>query len=133
MDAPLEDIPDFDREAVLFNLDNDDNFVHPNPPQATLEDLVNMQRIIEEIQGVSFGDEEKQWNGDEFEYFLHPPHEQFCLGDPQLRLSLSIYVLLSARSSEATYNAIRRSIKECYPDSVMLSFDHVRNRLKSME
>ena len=121
-----EDIQD---EAALFNLDDDKDVTRPNPPQATLENLANMQIIIEQIQGASFSDEETQWSEDEFEAFLHPPHEQFCLDDLQLRLSLSIYISLSSHSSEATYNAMNRSIKDCYPDSMMLSFDQVQNRL----
>jgi hypothetical protein len=104
-----EDIQD---EAILFNLDDNGASDHPNPPQATLESLANTQRIIEQIQGASFDDEEHQWSADEFISFLHPPNEQFCVDDPQLRLSLSIYVSLSAHSSEATYEAVRRSITD---------------------
>ena len=88
--------------------------------------------MIEQIQGATFSDEEKQWSEEEFYTFLHPVHEQFCLEDPQLRLSLSIYISLSSHSSEATCNSMNRSIKECYPDSTMLSFDQVQNRLKSI-
>lgn len=91
-----------------------------------------MQKLIEQIQGASFSNEEKQWSDDKFDTFLHPPHEQFCLDDLQLRLSLLIYMSLSAHSSEATYNTVHKSIKECYPDSTMLSFDQVRSRLKSI-
>jgi hypothetical protein len=118
-------------EATLFNLDDND-FNRLGPPQATLENLASMQTIIEQIQGASFGEEERQWSDDEFDAFLHPLREQLCIDDPQLRLSLSIYMALSAHSSEATYAAVHRSIKECYPDSTMLSFDQVRNRLKSI-
>jgi len=91
-----------------------------------------MQRIIEQIQGASFSEEQNQWNHDEFDSFLHPPNEQFHINDPQLRLSLLTYVSLSAHSSEATYDAVHRSIKECYPNSTMLSFNQVRNWLKSL-
>ena len=86
----------------------------------TLESLVNTQRMIEQIQGASFSEEENQWSADEFESFLHPPNEQFYVDDPQLHLSLLIYTSLSAHSSEATYEAVHTSIKECYPDSTML-------------
>jgi hypothetical protein len=127
----LEDTQD-NSETTLFNLDDNSTFDRPNPPRATLESLANTQRIIEQIQSASFGDEENQWSADEFDAFLHPPNEQFCVDDPQLRLSLSIYTSLSAHSSEATYEAVRTSIKECYPDSTMLSFVQVRNRLKSL-
>ena len=136
--ASQNDLPDrndsenLEDEVAMFNLDDDDDFARANPPQATLNDLANMQRIIECIQGASFDDERKQWSSDEFNSFLYPPNEQFCADDPQLRLSLKVYESLSAHSSEATYEAVCRSIKECYPDSTMLSFDQVRSRLKSI-
>src|SRR5204863_5864375 len=123
----LENIED---EPALFNLDNDNDVAHANPPQATLESLANMQRTIQQVQGTSFDEERKQWSRDDFDSFLYPPNEQFCVDDPQLRLSLKIYESLSAHSSEVTYEAVRRSIKECYLDSTMLSFNQVRNRLK---
>ncbi|KAF8487271.1 hypothetical protein DFH94DRAFT_621774 [Russula ochroleuca] len=139
MDAPSHSVnadsdnpQDIQDEAALFNLDDNNNVNCPNPPQATLENLASMQTIIRQIQDASFSDEEKQWSGDEFDTFLHPLHEQFCLDDAQFRLSLSIYMALSAHSSEATYTAVQRSIKECYPNSTMLSFDQVRNRLESI-
>jgi hypothetical protein len=61
-------------EAALFNLDDNEDVTRPNPPQATLENLANMQAIlvIEQIQGASWSDEEKQWSDDEFDAFLHP-------------------------------------------------------------
>ncbi len=114
-----------DNKAALFNLDNNRDFIHPTLPWATLGSLASTQRIVELIQAASFSDKEKQWSVDEFDLFLHPPHEQFCLDDPQLHLSLKVYISLSAHSSEVTYNAVHRGIKECYPDSTMLSFDQV--------
>ena len=72
---------DIQNEAVLYNLDDNDSFVCPNPPQATLESLANVQKIIEQIQGASFSEEQNQWSCDEFDTFLHPPNEQFCVDD----------------------------------------------------
>jgi hypothetical protein len=46
--------------------------------------------------------------------------------------SSAIYMALSAHSSKATYTAVHRSTKEYYPNSTMLSFVQVRNRLKSI-
>ena len=106
-----EDIQD---EAILFNLDNNNDFNCPHPPWATFESLASMQTIIEQIQDASFNNEEKQCSDDEFDTFLHPRHEQFCLDDLQLCLSLLTYMALSVHSSEATYTAVHRSIKECY-------------------
>jgi len=123
-----EDIQD---KVLIFNLDDNNSFDHPIPPQATLENLANMQAIIKHLQNASFNKEE-QWSADEFNTFLHPPHIQFCIDDPQLHLSLSTYISLSAHSSEEAYNAVHRSIKECYPDSMMLSFNQVQNQLKSI-
>jgi len=91
-----------------------------------LEDLRCMESNISQIWDYSFEHKKSQWTEDELGSFLDPPHELWSLDDPQLHLSLQIYLSLSARSSEATYNAIHSNIKECYPESTMLSFDQVQ-------
>lgn len=93
------------QEPSLFNLDNSDSAC-PTPPLAMLNDLASVQQMIEQIKNASFSDEEDQWSSTDFESFIHPPHEQFRLDDPQLHLSVSIYISLSAHSSEATYEAV---------------------------
>jgi hypothetical protein len=95
-----------------------------------LEDLAQMESMISQIRDYSFDHEKSQWHEDKLDAFLDPTQELWNLDDPQLRLSFQIYLSLSTHSSEATYEAIRTSIKECYPASTMLSFDQVRNRLK---
>lgn len=102
------------------------------PVRVVLEDLARMESTISQIRDYSFGHEKTQWTKDEFDTFLNPPQELWNLEDPQLRLSFQIYLSLSAHSSEATYDAVRSSIKECYPESTMLSFDQVRTRLKTI-
>jgi len=91
-----------------------------------------MGSIISQIQDYSFEHEKSQWTEDKWDSFLTPPQELWNLDDPQLRMSFQIYLSLSAHSSEATYNAVRSSIKECYSASAMLLFDQVRNRLKTI-
>jgi hypothetical protein len=72
-----------------------------------LKDLARMESTISQIREYSFSHEKSQWNEDEFDAFLNPPQELWNLDDPQLRLSLRIYLSLSAHSSEATYDKIR--------------------------
>ena len=97
-----------------------------------LEDLACMESTISQIQDYSFEHEKSQWTEDELDSFSNPPQELWNLDDPQLRLSLRTYLSLSAHSSEATYDAIRSNIKECYSESTMLSFDQVQTRLKAI-
>jgi len=92
-----------DREDVAFNLDEDAAPTHLDPPLSSLETLANAQRIISQLESASFDDEEDQWRSDEFQVFLHPLQEQFTLDDPHLRLSLEIFVGLSAHSSEESF------------------------------
>lgn len=94
-----------------------------------LEDLARMESMISQIREYSFCHEKTQWTEDEFDSFLNPPspQEPWNLDDPQLRLSFQTYLSLSAHSSKATYEAMRSNIKECYPDSTMLSLDQFRN------
>jgi hypothetical protein len=106
----------------------------PIQPQfpVILEDLARTVSAISQIRDYSFDHEKIQWSEDELDSFFNPPQETWNFNDPQLRLSFQIYLSLSAHSSEATYEAIRSSIKGCYPESTMLSFDQVRNRLKKI-
>jgi len=92
-----------------------------------LKDLILMESMISQIREYSFEHEKIQWTEDELHSFFSPLHELWNPDDPQLRLSFKTYLSLSAHSSEATYDAIRSNIKECYPESTMLSFDQVRN------
>jgi len=99
-------------------------------PQVMLEDLKCMESLISQIWDYSFEHEKGQWTEDKLGSFLDPPHELWNLDDPQLHLSLWIYLSLTAHSSEVTYNAVCSNIKECYPESTMLLFDQVQTQLK---
>jgi len=91
-----------------------------------------MESLISQIQDYSFEHEKGQWTEDKLGSFLDPLHELWNLDDPQLRLSLQIYLSLTAHSSEVTYNAVHSNIKECYPESTMLLFDQVQTQLKAI-
>jgi len=119
-----------------FDQPEEDSFPSRKPDEPQLEvmldDLVLMESIISQIREYSFEHEKIQWTEDELHSFFSPPHESWNPDEPQLRLSFKTYLSLSAHSSEATYDVIRSNIKECYPESTMLSFDQVRNRLKTI-
>ena len=100
--------------------------------RVVLEDLVRMESTISQIQDYSFGHEKSQWTEDKFDTFLNPPQELWDLEDPQVRLSFKMYLTLSAHSSEATYDALRSSIQECYLERTLLSFDQVRAQMKTI-
>ena len=126
-------------EAGIFDFDQPEEDSSPpsrelDQPQlrVILKDLVHMESTISQIRDYSFEHEKSQWTEDELNSFFNPPRELWSLDDPQLRLSFKTYLSLSAHSSEVTYNAMRSNIQECYPESTMLSFDQVRNRLKTI-
>ena len=100
--------------------------------RAVLEDLACTESMILQIQTYSFDHEKVQWSEDELDSFFHPPQEMWSLDDPQLRMSFQIYLSLSSHSSESAYEAVCSSIKGCFSESTMLSFDQVRNRLKTI-
>jgi hypothetical protein len=112
-----------------FDLDQEDSSSshEQDQPQfaAMLEDLAQMESTILQIRDYSFSHEKTQWTKDELDSFLNPPQEPWNLDDPQVHLSFQIYLSLSTHSSEATYEAIHSSIKQCYTASTMLSFDQV--------
>ena len=120
-------------EPDLFNLDCDEQ-THTRQPQPwiTLAELRQCQDTIEQIQEYVFEHEQTQWTENEYEAFRNPPEETWTLDDPDFQLSLEIYLALSSRASEATYETIRRSIERRYPSGNILSFDQVRSRLQSI-
>ena len=119
---PSEDEDNVD-DPNAFNL-NQDEPVDIKPPLAKIENLVETQRFISLIANATFEEEEKQWSESEYENFvnLNPLDPKFNPDNPQFHLSLQIYLSLSQKSLQALYEAVHHSIKECYPDSTMLSF-----------
>jgi len=123
-------------DSLFDLLDQKDSHLNHEPIQpqfqVVLEDLAHTQSAISQIWDYSFNHEKSQWSEDELDLFFNPLQETWNLDDPQLWLSLKIYLSLSAHSSKLTYKAIRSSIKRCYSESTMLSFDQVQNWLKTI-
>lgn len=111
--------------AASFNLDLDDELA-TQEPIANLASLRDSQELISLIQNATFDDEKEQWTAEEFENFRNPPQFQSDIEDEHERLSFRVYLSLSNKSSQRSYEEIRRSIQECFPESKMLSFAQVR-------
>jgi hypothetical protein len=132
---PEEDELEDHAELDLFNLDCEEQpetHSRQSQPRITLSELRKSQDTIEQIQEYAFEHEQAQWTEDEFEAFRNPPEETWTSDDPNFQLSLEIFLALSSRASEATYETIRRSIERRFSSGKMLSFDQVRGRLQSM-
>ena len=61
----------------------------------------------------------------------NPPEHILILEDPDVRLSIKIYMDMQ-NASEKTYKAVWEDILERYPDSAMLSFDQVKRRVEEL-
>ena len=64
--------------------------------QITLQDLHTSQDTIEQIQTYAFEHEQMQWTKDELDSFCNPPQEMWAIDNPDFKLSLQIYLALSA-------------------------------------
>jgi hypothetical protein len=64
--------------------------------QITLQDLRTSQDTIEQIWTYAFEHEQMQWTKDELDSFCNPPQEMWAIDNPDFKLSLQIYLALSA-------------------------------------
>ncbi|KAK7015910.1 hypothetical protein VNI00_018996 [Paramarasmius palmivorus] len=104
----------------------------PLPNEFTQEHLPEIFEMIEYIKNYDMDEEKKQWTEEQWDNFLNPSQELLDLdSNPDLRLSIEIYLSLS-HASEETYARVRQAVQKRYPDSKILSYDQVRRRLQTI-
>ena len=111
------------------------------PPAMEEENLPNYfevgeialtEKMIEMIKNATLGDAHDNLDPEYRHRLRNPPEEPLALEDPDLRLSVDIYLCTqNASQAQETYNAVRDSIRRRYPDNQMLSFDQVIAAFKS--
>ena len=110
------------------------------PPEMEEEDLPNYfevgdialtEKMIEMIKNATLGDAHDNLDREYRHRLRNPPEEPLALEDPDLRLSVDVY-LCTQNASQETYNAVRDSIRRRYPDNQMLSFDQVKRRMAEL-
>ena len=69
--------------------------------------------------------DESGMDPDSMEHLRNPPHKTLVIKDPNLHLSLDIFLAISHASNE-TYKLVYDAILQCYPDSGILSLDQIK-------
>jgi len=83
------------------------------------------------LRNASLGDVHDAMSEESRERLKMPPQERLQLDNPDLRLSVDVF-MATLRASQDTYTAVRQCIKQRYPDSDMLSYDQVKRRISEL-
>ncbi|OBZ71428.1 hypothetical protein A0H81_08373 [Grifola frondosa] len=100
-----------------------------DPPTIHLEELKIAQKFIDALKNASLDDDQLDPSVlDQLRNSVHAPLE---IDDPDLRLSLDIYLAVS-NASQDTYNDVRAAILRRYPDSAIFTYDQIKSRLSEL-
>ena len=95
------------------------------------EEIILTDKAIQIIRSASLGDVHDGLSENARYYLQNPPQEPVLLDDPDLRLSIDVY-MATENASEDTYHNVRQSILRRYPDSKILSLDKVKRRVTEL-
>jgi hypothetical protein len=96
-----------------------------------MEEIRITHQLIQLIQKASLGDAHDSLDAKSIDRIRNPPEQVLTVEDPDLRLSIDIYLSVGSASQD-TYNSIRENICRRYPDSQMLSHDQVKRRVAEL-
>ena len=86
--------------------------------------------FLTRIENASLEDDGMMMAPDDLECLRHPPQEKVDLDDPDLRLTLDLF-LATGNSSQETYNSVRKAIQRRYPAEV-LSYDQIKHHVTDL-
>jgi hypothetical protein len=93
-----------------------------------LDDIKKSMEFIRALQMALLDDETMQLDSECLEHLQNPPQESLDISDPDLHLTLDIYLAVGNASQE-TYNAVQTVILHCYPENELLSYDQIKRRV----
>ena len=94
------------------------------------EDIKMYLDFLTRIENASLEDNRMTMAPDDLERLCHPPQEKVDLDDPDLRLTLNLF-LATGNSSQETYNSVCKAIQCRYPAEV-LSYDQIKRRITDL-
>lgn len=103
--------------------------IEEEEPMSRFENIRFTQQIVQEISSARL--ENDKLEPDVLERLRNPVSQPVDISDPDLRLSLDLFMACS-HASEATYNAVRDSILRRFPNLEILSYYSVRNRVSEI-
>jgi hypothetical protein len=97
---------------------------------AQLDDLKLSMNFVRFLQNASLDDREIL-DEETVGRIRNPPEELPDISDPDLRLSLDLFLSVS-NSSQETYNSVKKAILRRFPDIKMLSHEQVKSRVAQL-
>jgi hypothetical protein len=95
----------------------------PHAPTSRIENIKITQEFIKEIRTATL--DNGSLDGDVLERLRNPPKEPTDICDPDIRLSLDLFLAVT-NASEDTYKSCREAIQRRHPDSNILSYYSVK-------
>ena len=102
-----------------------------NTYECQIEELQATRTLTSCIRGARLGDIYCKLDADVLMHLRNPPSTPLVIEDPDLRLSIDIY-LATTNSSQDTYNQVRDGIIRRYPDCGILSFASVKRKVAEL-
>jgi len=99
--------------------------------ECQMEELWQTNKLIELIRNAELGDTHCKLGPHFVHRLRNPPEYPLIINDPDLRLSIDVY-LATTNASQETYNSVRQSVYRRYPDSTIISFDRVKRQIAEL-
>jgi len=98
---------------------------------AQTEDIKLSLEYIKQLQSASLEDDGMRLDPDILDRLRNRCEEEIDLSDPNLRLSLDLF-LAAGNSSQETYNSVRKAILRRYPEDEVLTYDQIKRRVAQL-
>ena len=125
-----ENPPTLDNEPDLPNLRNSDE-EQEGHNSFQIDEIQLTEQLNSMLRNASLGDVHDALKEGVHERLKNPLQECLQLDDPDLRLSIDVF-MSTLNASQDTYMAVRQSIMRRYPDSQILSYDQVKRRISEL-
>lgn len=104
-----------------------DSFSAKDLPE--VDDLRIAEQFVDAVRRATISDE--PLDDDVKQRLLHPPECPLDITDPDLRLSIDLYLAVR-NASESVYDAARESIMRRHPEDKILSYDLVKKKITEL-
>lgn len=128
-DEPVPDeggVPYFGTPSVTRSID-----VHELSDLIQIDDIKTSMEFVRGLESATLDDQEMRLGSEALERLRDPPQHQLETPSPDLRLAVDLYLAVGNASQE-TYNVIRTAIQRRYPESELLSYGQIKNKVAQM-
>jgi hypothetical protein len=128
-DEPVPDeggVPYFGTPGVIRSID-----VQELSDLIQIDDIKTSVEFVRGLESATLDDQEMRLGSEALERLRHPPQYQLETPSPDLHLTVDLYLAVGNASQE-TYNVIQTAIQRRYPESELLSYDQIKNKVAQM-